>query len=318
MYVPDKPMQLGESTSHQLSRPATQQQHQDMPISSTNAVTLPTLSPAPNRQTPPSMNGSHDSRQHFPMKRRRSDEDGGSTSPQDTLKSFSVRPKLSNASMDHTYINSEQLQREAAKLKAESDVSGGGFPLAGISDSASWDVDPVEISRDDTVRLLGAFFAQSIASCNNLFPKRSFWTWATTNTRKTSEERMVLLCMLAVGGVIAKDKSAFAQTCAERASLAVASNFGKFGLPLVQARLLLAVFRYAKGHDNLASEYCSGATHSAKMAALNTEEGCAADADSGLFGLKREQLKECRRRVFWAVLLLDVCLISHSLCSFAC
>ncbi|PNS21088.1 hypothetical protein CAC42_3426 [Sphaceloma murrayae] len=307
MYVSDKTLPPRESMSHEMSRPTSQQQSPDMPVPVANSIILPTLSPAPNRQSPPEMVlNPLESRQFYPIKRRRSDEDEASTSPQDMSKSFSVRPKLSLANLDHPPINSEQLQREASRVKAEADASSDIFPASGISGSGTWDVDPFETNPDDTVRLLNAFFVQSIACCNNLFPKRPFWKWVTGNRHKSTDERMVLLAMLAIGGATAKDKSSFAVSCAERASLAAASRLGKFGLPLAQARLLLCIYRYAKGHDSLASEYQSGAINVLKMCGMNTEAGCAvSDSDPVLFDLKREQLVESKRRTFWSVLLLD-------------
>ncbi|KAF4555147.1 Fungal specific transcription factor domain-containing protein 75 [Elsinoe fawcettii] len=284
------------------------QQHPDNPMASTNTPGLPALSPAPNRHSPSETNFSDANRNHYGPKRRRSDEPGESTSPRDTLRNFSVRPKLSNPSMDNSYaahLNND-LHKEIPRTRAESDTSSDAFPASGVSNNSGWDVDPFEQSPDETIRLVTAFFAQSINSCNILFPKQTFWKWLTTNTRKSSDERMVLLSMLALGGAISKDKSVFAQHCAEKASLATATRLGKFGLALAQARLLMCVYHYAKGHDGLASEFGAGAIHTLKVVGMNTETGCTAtDSETAIFGMSREQLTECKRRTFWSALLLD-------------
>ncbi|KAF2220607.1 hypothetical protein BDZ85DRAFT_28902 [Elsinoe ampelina] len=286
----------------------TGQQPQDTPLSSTNASGLPALSPAPNRHSPTESNPTDFGRNHYPSKRRRSDELGGSTSPQDTIRNFSVRPKLGNSSMEHRYNphSNGEMQREISRIKTESDTSSDSFPPSGVREDSGWDMDPYEANKEDTIRLVAAFFAQSINSCNILFPKQTFRNWLTTNTRKSSDERMVLLSMLALGGAISKDKSTFAQTCAEKASLGVATRLGKFSLALAQSRMLLCIYHYAKGRDTLASEFYAGAMHTLKVTGMNTEEGCVAtDSETAIFGMNRDQLTECKRRTFWSALLLD-------------
>jgi len=120
----------------------------------------------------------------------------------------------------------------------------------------------------------------------------------------------VLYAVLALGSLFIRNEfSTFAKTCAERAGKAVSRIDGKFGLAVVQARLLVAEYNYLIGDDSTGWELSGSALRVISAMRLNSEEGCAKDLEEDArqnYSFSREQLKECRRRTFWTAFLIDV------------
>lgn len=160
------------------------------------------------------------------------------------------------------------------------------------------------------MRFLELFFAQSGREVSIMFPRNAFTRWVQQCREKCQQECMVLYAVLALGSLFAKNEfSTFAKTCAERAGQAVSRIDGKFGMAVVQARLLVAEYNHLIGDDSTGWELSGSALRVISAMRLNSEEGCARDLDEdarGNYSFSREQLKECRRRTFWTAFLIDV------------
>ena len=174
----------------------------------------------------------------------------------------------------------------------------------------SWEDDPFYTDPDATVHLLEEYFANVNSGTYCMFPRVTFMNWLTTSREKCQNERMVLYAMLAMGSVFAAPEFAgIGKRCAELATEGLASKVGRFSLPVIHVRLLLALYNFAKGNEGAAWEYCGLAIRAISALRYNHEEGCLISPkkqDPVLeYGLTREQVMECRRRTFWAGFLMD-------------
>lgn len=187
-----------------------------------------------------------------------------------------------------------------------------GFPDKG---SLSWEEDPYEVDPELTVHLLELYFAHVNNAVLCMFPRNYIIDWAQTCTGKCQNERLVLYAMLAAASVFADSRlSGVGRQCARIAGDALSTQSGRFHASLVQARLLLALYHFAKGSNGMAWDLTGSAIRTVSYMRLNTEEGCLDDEASKAqsryeFSFSPEQLAECKRRTFWS------CFLSDRLCA---
>jgi hypothetical protein len=163
-----------------------------------------------------------------------------------------------------------------------------------------------------TIRLLDLYFSTVNNSIYCIFPRNSFMRWLTTSSEKSSDNRMVLYAMLALGSIFAGQAYAGAgKGFSELAVQGVASTLGRFSLGVAQTRLLLGLYKFAEGNEGAAWDYYGLAIRTISALRYNDEETCVTGRDQQNqildYGLTIEQLVECRRRTFWAVFLMDRC-----------
>ena len=217
------------------------------------------------------------------------------------------RSELSPVSISPT---SERARKDSKRtFTDEEDMPTVEFDLL-KSDVMAQCEDPFELEPDGTMLFLDLFFAQSAREVHLMFPRHAFSRWVKTCNGKCQRECMVLYAVLALGSVFGKQEfSSFAKLCVERATRAAASFYGRFSMALVQTRLLLGAYSQLKGKDGLSSDYNGSALRAIGAMRLNTEEGCGDDLDEyarPYYSFTQEQLRECRRRTFWAAFLMDV------------
>ncbi|KAM0723881.1 hypothetical protein Q7P37_000871 [Cladosporium fusiforme] len=186
---------------------------------------------------------------------------------------------------------------------------GPSYPRKGQA-FMSWEEDPYSIDPDLTIHLLELYFSHVNNATYCMFPRVTFMNWLTTSREKCQNERMVLYALLAMGSVFAgQEYSGVGKRCAELAMEGSMGKIGRFGLPVVQVRLLLALYNFAKGNEGAAWDYCGLGIRAISALRLNHEEGCEIDRSRKTplieYGLTREQGTECRRRTFWAGYLMD-------------
>ena len=189
-------------------------------------------------------------------------------------------------------------------------------PKYGSLDPRAWNLDPYDTHSNATLRLMEAFFSQYLSMTNRIFPRSALERWVRQCRTKTEDELMLLHSLLALGSAFVRNADDFGSICAERAGHAVAAKFGKFSLPLMQSRLLLATFHHAQGREALTWEYGGAMLRALNSENLNTEEGCAApsaQSSRSFLDLNDEQLRECKRRTFWAAFVWDVSYIVISI-----
>lgn len=180
----------------------------------------------------------------------------------------------------------------------------------------SWEDDPFDVDADTTLHLLELYFMHVNSATYCMFPRTTFMHWVRTSKKKCQNQRMVLYALMAMGSVFADDAlSGIAKTCADIVASAVQAKHGRLTIHLVIARLLLALYSFARGREGAAWDHCGSALRAIIGLRLNSEEGCNEDSINpeprAEFGFTTEQLTECKRRLFWSGFLMDVRCPSH-------
>jgi len=171
--------------------------------------------------------------------------------------------------------------------------------------------DPFLTHRDLTLHLLDLYFAHFNNATYCLYPRHHFLEWLETSRDKCQNERMVLYAMLAMGSVYADESVAgFGKQCARTAMDAQYSQVGRMNMCMVQSKILLGLYSFARGDYTAAWEISGSAIRAATYLRLHTEGGCLdSSASAGLprfeFSLSGTQLAECKRRTFWSVFFMD-------------
>lgn len=175
----------------------------------------------------------------------------------------------------------------------------------------SIDVDPMFVEPETSMHLLDCYLEHVNSATYAMFPRHSLRRWAENCHHKCQNEIMVLYAMLAVGSIFADSSfGSFGKFCATIAVDIVSSKHGRFSLPLVQSRLLLGLFNFAKGKEGAAWDYCGSAIRAISGLNFNLERDCHDDSAAQIhprreFDFTKEQLTECKRRTFWAAFLMD-------------
>lgn len=173
----------------------------------------------------------------------------------------------------------------------------------------SWRSDPYEVDRDLTFYYLEKYFTHADSATYSILPRKQFTRWVRTSRSKSSDDKMLLYVILAMGTVYAGRPGAdehrllFVDIVYE----ALLKHGDTFNLQLVQTRLILALFAFSQGQYNRAWDSCGSAVRVAFGLKFNTEEGVAAmgEHEEPDFGLDYTELVECRRRTFWSAYIMD-------------
>lgn len=165
---------------------------------------------------------------------------------------------------------------------------------------------------DTVVYLLDLYFCYVNSATHCFFPRNAFMKWVRDRTDKLQDEQMVLSAMLAAGSLFANGGFAEVERrCVKYATEAVAAKLGTHSLLLVQTKLLLGLYHFARGSHGLAWEYNGSAIRScsSRDLRLNREDERFDLKQSNQvrapFALTAAQLAECRRRTFWSCFLVD-------------
>ncbi|CAK4034841.1 transcription factor C6 like [Lecanosticta acicola] len=184
----------------------------------------------------------------------------------------------------------------------------------------AWEEDPFALEPEMTMHLLDLFFAYVNNATYGIFPRHHFMRWVTSYAEKCQNERTVLYALMAVGSIFADDRySGVGKHCAQVANEALLSKIGRFSMSLAQTRLLLGLYHFAKGANNVACDYVSSGINVAVYLRLHTERGCfeeetAVEKSRNEFAFTKEQLVECKRRTMWTCFLMDhYCGATHNL-----
>ncbi|KAL1302975.1 hypothetical protein AAFC00_003292 [Neodothiora populina] len=176
-------------------------------------------------------------------------------------------------------------------------------------DSLPQSEDPYQFEPEGTMLFLDLFFAQVARETRIIFPRHAFRRWVRNCDSRYQSECMVLYSVLAVGSAFSNGRfSSFSKMCVDRATQAVASSYGRFSLALIQSRLLLGAYYHLQGKGSISLDYTGAALCVVAAMRLNTEDGCGENLDEQsrrVFSFTREQLRESRRRTFWAAFLVD-------------
>ncbi|KAK5119829.1 hypothetical protein LTR85_007155 [Meristemomyces frigidus] len=222
--------------------------------------------------------------------------------------------------------------RSTSPVVAVDDASAGpGHSSAGIGPVAvdaaseseqkalSWEEDPYNIDREIVLHLVELYFTHINSAAYSLFPRESFLHWLRTCADKCLNERMVLYAILAVASVFADDQlSSFGKQCAQIAKDAISAQVGHHNICVVQARLLIGLYHFARGSYGAAWDYSGSAIRASTSPSLRLNDGKGRDENDSAeeygstlgggrneFSFSKNQLKECWRRTFWSCFLID-------------
>lgn len=186
--------------------------------------------------------------------------------------------------------------------------SDGSDAVRGV---LSLDTDPCFAEHETAMHLIDTYFEHVNSATYAMFPRQSFRHWARNCRHKCQNEIMVLYAILAMGSIFADSSfSGIGRRCAIIASEVVTSKHGRFSLPLVQSRLLLGLYNFARGKEGAAWDYCGSAIRAISGLNFNLERDCHDDSAAQIhprreFDFTSDQLTECKRRTFWAAFLMD-------------
>lgn len=172
----------------------------------------------------------------------------------------------------------------------------------------SWAEDPFAVDPDVTLQVLEHFFQDVNNATYGIFPRHHFLHWVRACPEKSRDEKLLLYAMLAIGSRFAEDThAAFGKQCAHVAADALRNTQGQYSIAVVQGRLLLGLYHYAKGANETAWELIAAGVSAALYLQYNTEDGCSRHDMNGRsdFGLSTEQLIECKRRTLWSAFMMD-------------
>lgn len=159
--------------------------------------------------------------------------------------------------------------------------------------------------------LLDLYFSNVNNATYCMFPRQSFIGWAKVCRRKRDKEKMLLYAMLAMGSKFGDDKHAnFGKECASYAGSAISAQVGKFDLLVAQSQLIVSLYHYALGSNDLAYNYGGSAITGLVRMGLNKEEACQLEPEISTqtrlpFNFGKHQLAECKRRTFWVAFVED-------------
>lgn len=267
-------------------------------------------SPVRTRVSDPTPTASHQNPQELLKKRRRSPDVLASYAAPESSAPQYVLPKKARSVSPGSLTAAVAGLREEIYTQVQPELMPS--PTDSNPKTLTWEDDPYELEPDTTLHLLELYFTHVNAATYCMFPRAAFMHWVRNYTDKCQNERMLLYAVLAMGSVFADDAlSAFAKHCADIATKAVERKHGRFSIQLIQSRLILGLYSFARGREGSAWDHCGSGLRAISGLRLNCEEGCVDDADKGPnsrreFGFDREQLIECKRRTFWAGFLMDV------------
>jgi hypothetical protein len=210
-----------------------------------------------------------------------------------TLRSSVVRSSLPNPSQGFDFDDS--------------------FGLVG----GNWNLEPASLTPL-TMEYLGLYFTMTSQAVHCMLPRGPFLKWVRESRDKTEDHKMLLYALIALGSRFSTrlDSISHGKTVLQMGRYIEQSSFGRVTLPLVQARLILAVVHLSQGDCRRALEYCNTAVRSIRGLGYHTESGVSTDMLHGFeceYGLEPRAMAECRRRTFWSAYLIHVCILRHLL-----
>lgn len=167
--------------------------------------------------------------------------------------------------------------------------------------------DPYTSQPGLVMDLIDVFFTHVPETAYCMFPEGPFKSWVLSSNEKSVDDLMLVYTILALGSVFSL-KSEYKSCGAHFAAISrYACDSRRFGIQLVQSRLLLSLYYFAINAPEESWDFCGGALRAASGLKLNLEREKSDDAFLKVFpyGLTRAGYAECRRRTFWSCYLMD-------------
>lgn len=177
-------------------------------------------------------------------------------------------------------------------------------PLAG-----RYTIDPYENDPELTLHYVESFFTNVNDSLYHIFPHGRFILWLRSCHTKSTEDKMLLYAMLALGSFFSErpDRLGTLRQNFRIARFAIQKCQHNLSLQLAQSHTIMSLLYYAAGSPfrswdsaGAAARAVSGLRYNMESGGVVVEQNYACD-----FGLHPQALMECRRRTFWVAFILD-------------
>ncbi|KAL1877155.1 hypothetical protein Plec18167_004841 [Paecilomyces lecythidis] len=216
--------------------------------------------------------------------------------------------------------NSSSGTTDLPKWKMTRGISGDGADrvdiLAEITDVdpddpvvREWATDPYEINPEATSHYIERYFTYINDGFYHIFPKKSFLEWLRSCRTKSSDDKMLIYSMMAMGSIFSDrpDSVLAGKRYSKTASYAVEKSQHALTLQLAQSRIILSLWYYSIGALVKAWDLIGAAVRTVCGLYYNIEtEGLARDPIQACeYGLQPPSLIECRRRTFWVAFIMD-------------
>lgn len=243
-------------------------------------------------------------------------ENSESVSPRQILREASPDSELHHAKRQRIgYNNFTPVASEASPRLS---VHGGGSPGAAWSEPVAttsfdnnlfreWQVNPFTANPETVSEIVDVLFRSGPETAGAMFPEGPFKSWFLSANVKSLDDLMVIYSALALGSIFSV-KQEHKALGAKYASVArYACDNRRFGIQLVQSRLLLSLYYFAINSPNDAWDFGGAAMRAASVLRLNVEIEKSDDAllQTFPYGLTRHGYAECRRRTFWSAYIMD-------------
>lgn len=171
-------------------------------------------------------------------------------------------------------------------------------------------IDPYADDPEMTLHYVESFFSNVNDSLYYIFPHARFVLWLRSCYTKSSEDKMLLYAILALGSIFSErpDRIVALKRNYRVARFAIQKNQHKLSLQLVQSHIVMSLLYFAGGYliaswDSIgsAARAVSGLRYNMESGGVVVDQNHACD-----FGLHPQALMECRRRTFWVAFMLDV------------
>lgn len=241
--------------------------------------------------------------------------------------SHSVSPRQARQATPDSEIHHSKRQRtgyndftpvasEASPRPSLQDPTSPATPWAepvnsGLLDPTSlqrqWQSNPFNTHPLLVTELISVFFKHVPETAYCMFPEGPFKSWFLSSAEKSVDDLMLVYTILALGTVFSQKSEHKAFGAQYAAVSRFACDNSRFGIQLVQSRVLLALYYFANNNAEDAWDFCGAALRAASGLKLNLEIEKTEDAyrKTYPYGLTRAGFAECRRRTFWSCYLMD-------------
>ena len=149
----------------------------------------------------------------------------------------------------------------------------------------------------------------------HIFPSARFVLWLKSCPSKSTEDKMLLYAMMALGAVFSArpDRLMALRRYSRVARFAAMKSQYALSLQLAQSHLILGILYYATGSLVGSWDSIGAAARVVSGLRYNVEAGGVIVDQSQIssYGLHVQALIECRRRTFWVAFILEVSMHNH-------
>lgn len=167
-----------------------------------------------------------------------------------------------------------------------------------------WDLDPFDVDREQTAKLLDVYFAQSNVTIIPMFPRDAFLKWAHVGS-KTADDVMLLYSLMLIGSIgSSHHRLEIEDRLEETVTMALSRCKSRCTLQLAQSRLLLSCYFLLRGREFESFDALGGAACVLLKLGYNKKQ--ANREPKTEYGLEYESFERCCDRTFWCALVFEV------------